>query len=74
MLTRQPDPAPLSAHRWHHLCDHPGCERFGAWGYGVRLQKGQRGRWYCAEHRPVEPREKPSVPADPGPLFGVRGR
>lgn len=32
-----------------HTCRHPGCERWGAWGYD-----SGRGisAWWCLEHRP----------------------
>ena len=33
-----------------HFCCR--CGRFAAFGYGVRLQAGLLGRWYCGEHRP----------------------
>jgi hypothetical protein len=33
-----------------HFCVH--CGRFAAFGYGVHLSAGRRGRWYCGEHRP----------------------
>jgi hypothetical protein len=33
-----------------HFCGE--CGAFGAFGYGVTLHAGRRGRWYCANHRP----------------------
>ena len=30
------------------------CDRFGPFGYGVRLRAGLLGRWYCGEHRPED--------------------
>ncbi len=33
-----------------HFCAE--CGAWGAFGYGVNLSAGRRGRWYCAAHRP----------------------
>ena len=33
-----------------HFCTT--CGAFGAFGYGVSLLAGRRGRWYCGTHRP----------------------
>ncbi len=33
-----------------HFCCR--CGRFAAFGYGVHLIAGRRGRWYCHKHRP----------------------
>lgn len=35
-----------------HICE--ACGTAARWGYGVRLLKGQPGRWYCYSHRPQE--------------------
>jgi hypothetical protein len=32
-----------------HYCH---CGKWGAFGYNVRLLKGQEGSWYCREHKP----------------------
>ena len=32
-----------------HLCH---CGAWGAFGYGVRLLKGEAGQWFCMAHRP----------------------
>jgi hypothetical protein len=37
-----------------HFCAQ--CGAWGAFGYGVSLRSGRLGRWYCAEHRPRQPR------------------
>jgi hypothetical protein len=36
-----------------HFCIQ--CGRFGSFGLGVSLRRGQMGRWYCREHRPQRP-------------------
>lgn len=28
------------------------CGKFGAFGYGVHLLRGETGVWFCREHRP----------------------
>lgn len=40
--------APGAGHA-SHLCRHPGCSHWGAWGYD-----GGEGvsEWWCIEHRP----------------------
>lgn len=41
-----------------HLCRHPGCPRWGGWGYD-----GGEGisQWWCLEHRPnADPVRNPS--------------
>lgn len=35
---------------WEHLCEHPGCAVWGAWGFA----RGKRTAWFCFEHRPDE--------------------
>jgi hypothetical protein len=32
-----------------HYCH---CGKWGSFGYGVCLRKGQEGVWYCEEHKP----------------------
>lgn len=34
-----------------HPCDHPGCGKWGLFGFGVKLREQQGGRWFCGEHR-----------------------
>jgi hypothetical protein len=34
-----------------HWCEHPGCNRWGSFGYGI----GRDIRWLCGEHRPDGP-------------------
>lgn len=36
------------------LCEHPGCERFGTFGFGRSLLRDLPGRTFCREHRPEE--------------------
>ena len=38
-----------SARPISHSCSHPGCSRWGAWGYDRGA--GVTG-WWCLEHRP----------------------
>lgn len=47
------------------------CGKEACWGVGVSLLKMKPGRWYCFEHRPLEPEPIPELP--PGvkrDLFG----
>jgi hypothetical protein len=37
-----------------HFCAE--CGAWGAYGYGVNLRAGHLGRWFCAEHRPPQPK------------------
>jgi hypothetical protein len=32
-----------------HYCEHPGCKKWGSFGFGVG--RGEPN-WYCGEHRP----------------------
>ncbi|MHC2540428.1 hypothetical protein CN234_21555 [Sinorhizobium meliloti] len=32
-----------------HYCEHPGCEKWGSFGFAVG--RGEPN-WYCGEHRP----------------------
>ena len=32
---------------WEHYCEHPGCEKWGAFGF----IKGRQQAWFCFEHR-----------------------
>ena len=42
---RQSTPAGI----WEHYCEHPGCKRWGAYGYQVGRQTP--AHWFCLEHR-----------------------
>jgi len=44
-----------------HACEAPGCTAWGAYGYGVRLLRGQRGQWFCKAHRPKAEAPPPPV-------------
>lgn len=35
---------------WVHLCEHPGCKKWGGFGYAAG--KGP-SNWFCFEHRPA---------------------
>lgn len=37
-----------------HFVHYCHCGKWGDFGYGVRLLKGELGVWYCKEHAPVE--------------------
>lgn len=41
-----------------HLCRHPGCGRWGGWGYDGG--EGISG-WWCLEHRPDRDPVRPAV-------------
>ena len=44
-----------------HLCSHPGCSRWGGWGYD-----GGEGisAWWCIAHRPDADPVHPTLPED----------
>jgi len=54
---------------FEHWCEHEGCRAWGGFGAGVSLLKGERGRWYCARHRPALVAARPQPPA---PAAGTR--
>lgn len=61
-----------------HPCEHPGCHAWGAFGFGVDLRTGRRGRWFCADHRGDGQPKQAALPAAPMvtaglPLFGGGG-
>ena len=33
---------------YEHYCEHPGCEKWGGWGYAVGRSAPH---WFCYEHR-----------------------
>ncbi|WP_093232709.1 hypothetical protein [Sinorhizobium sp. NFACC03] len=35
---------------WVHLCEHPGCKKWG--GFGFAIGKGT-SKWFCVEHKPA---------------------
>ena len=56
--------------RFIHHCSHPGCERWGSFGFGCDLRRYQAaakrgepgaerwlGTWFCAEHAAARPTE-----------------
>jgi hypothetical protein len=46
--------APRPVKLVEHYCEHPGCTKWGCFGYANKRQK--RDDWYCMEHRPTEAR------------------
>ncbi len=56
-----------------HYCEHPGCTRWGSFGFGANLRRKVPGKWFCVEHKEDgeaylrEMRDRPaaSPPADP---------
>lgn len=44
---RDQHPAPTPSGIWEHGCEHPGCERWGGFGYSIA---GRSPRWYCGTH------------------------
>ncbi len=38
-----------SAGIYEHWCEHPGCTKWGGWGYSIN--KHTPPRWFCWEHR-----------------------
>jgi hypothetical protein len=34
---------------YEHYCEHPGCEKWGGFGFGTI--KTEPPRWFCFEHR-----------------------
>lgn len=40
--------APTPAGIWVHLCEHPGCEDWGMFGFSVA---GRPARWFCWDHK-----------------------
>lgn len=45
---REIRPARPTTGMWEHLCHHPDCGLWGAWGF--QRGKGEQ-RWYCSTHR-----------------------
>jgi hypothetical protein len=48
-----------------HFVHYCACGAWGDFGYDVRLLKGQFGKWYCREHRPVGDLTAPSPTLPP---------
>ena len=42
-------PATATSGLYEHNCEHPGCTKWGGWGFGRR--KDEPVRWYCNEHK-----------------------
>jgi hypothetical protein len=47
---------------FEHYC---WCGAWGTYGYGVKLRDGIPGEWFCADHRPDPPSQKPAQSAAP---------
>jgi hypothetical protein len=48
-----------------HFVHYCACGKWGDFGYDVHLLKGQLGKWYCREHRPVGDLTAPPSPLPP---------
>ncbi len=46
-LPNAPTAAPAGI--YEHYCEHPGCKRWGGWGFAAT--KSTPPRWYCSEHK-----------------------
>jgi hypothetical protein len=51
--TAAPAPRPPVAGIWENYCQHPGCTKWG--GFGYARGKGEYD-WFCWEYRPEEKR------------------
>jgi hypothetical protein len=64
----------VGGHHFTHYCEHSGCDAWGAFGFGVDLRGGRRGRWFCEDHRAdgaPKPEAPRPAPCPTGlPLFG----
>ena len=40
----------------NHLCETPGCNAWGAYGFGAPGKTGGPLRWFCRKHRPEKTR------------------
>jgi hypothetical protein len=54
---KRPDGTEVKPKALMHYCHAEGCERWGEFGFGVRLLEGRSGNWFCSEHvnRPLTP-------------------
>ncbi|PAQ03761.1 hypothetical protein LRP31_34975 (plasmid) [Mesorhizobium mediterraneum] len=43
----QPVPASRAIGIYEHYCEHPGCTKWGGWGF----PRGKQTIWFCREHR-----------------------
>jgi len=43
-------PMQSSSQQYEHLCTHPGCKKWG--GFGFSSSKAIETRWWCWEHYP----------------------
>ncbi|WP_374684880.1 hypothetical protein [Mesorhizobium sp. J428] len=52
-MTEAPQPAQLPVPTppgvYEHICEHPGCRKWGSFGF-ARNQRDEP-RWFCFEHR-----------------------
>lgn len=64
----QNDPSPSPPSKPKRLSDGPfmhycHCGAWGLFGYNVAIIKyGRTGEWYCAEHRPDQPKVPDTLP------------
>jgi hypothetical protein len=49
------------------------CGAWGAFGYGVKLSRGELGEWFCREHRPAEDAAPAPVAPPPSALPAPSG-
>jgi len=52
-------PRPAPAGIYEHWCEHPGCTKWGGWGF----PRGRETVWFCFEHR--EDGEPPASQTQP---------
>jgi hypothetical protein len=50
-LVRENKDSGYKVYALEHRCEHPGCTRWGAFGFGVDLLRKTVGRWYCRDHK-----------------------
>ncbi|WP_292331735.1 hypothetical protein [Mesorhizobium sp.] len=43
----QPVPASRATRIYENYCEHPGCTKWGGWGFA----RGKQTIWFCREHR-----------------------
>jgi hypothetical protein len=46
-FSRYPNASAPPAGIFEHFCEHPGCQKWGGWGY----PRGRGTTWFCYEHR-----------------------
>jgi len=64
-----PDNQMVRPRAFMHYCQHPGCEEWGAFGFGVNLRAKipTPGRWYCAKHKADGLNQKSTSGVDDAP-------